>query len=280
MTSQKIPDRLGLMRAQVIADDVNGSLRSLAGDEIFQKGDELCTGVAGAGLADDLPAPGLKGCIERERSMAIIFKAVSFRPTGRERQDGVQTIQRLDGTLFVDTEHCGVQRRFEVQADDIGRLLFKFRIGTGHIAAQSMGLDPGPSPHPSHPAVRNTQIPCQLSGAPMSRSIGRRLLSRFQNSGLQGNDLLRDNLATMSGIQTRQAFFNKTLFPPSNEHLAAAFLFHNGSIRLSGSPGEGSPSRAALLLLSSFGRLPFFSVPAAHAAPISTVLLPPTKLNK
>ena len=48
MTSQKIADCLGLMRAQVIADDVNGLLRSLAGDQIFQKGDELCTGVAGA----------------------------------------------------------------------------------------------------------------------------------------------------------------------------------------------------------------------------------------
>jgi hypothetical protein len=225
VTSQKIADRLGFMCAQVIADDVNGSFWSLTGDEIFQKGDELCTGVAGTGLADDLAAPGIKGCVERERSMAIIFKAVSFSPTGRERQDGVQTIQRLDGTLFVDTEHCGVERRFEVQPDDIGGFLFEFRIGTGHIAAQSMGLDPGPSPHPSHPAVGNTQIPCQLSGAPMSRSIGRRLLSRFQNPGLQGNDLFRDNLATMSGIQTRQAFFNKTLFPPSNEVLATTFLF-------------------------------------------------------
>ena len=46
MTSQKIADRLGFMRAQVIADDVNDSFWSLTGDEIFQKGDELCTGVA------------------------------------------------------------------------------------------------------------------------------------------------------------------------------------------------------------------------------------------
>ncbi len=125
VTSQKIADRLGFMCAQVIADDVNGSFWSLTGDEIVQKGDELCTGVAGTGLADDLAAPGIKGCVERERSMAIIFKAVPFRPTGRERQDEVQTIQRLDGTLFVDTEHCGVERRLEVQPDDIGGLLFE-----------------------------------------------------------------------------------------------------------------------------------------------------------
>src|SRR5260370_41246821 len=171
MTSHKIADCLGFMRAQVIADDVNASFWSLAGDQLFQKGDELCTGVAGAGLADDLAAPGIKGGIERERSMAIIFKAVSFSPTGRQRQNGVQTIQRLDGTLFVDTEHCGVKRRFEVQADDISRLLFKVRVGTGHIAAHAMGVDPRPDPHPRPPALRNPPIPSPLSCAPMSRAI-------------------------------------------------------------------------------------------------------------
>ena len=79
---QKIADRLGFMCAQVIADDVNGSFWSLAGNQIFQKGDELCTGVAGAGLAHDLAALGIKSCIERKGSMTIILKAVSFSSTG------------------------------------------------------------------------------------------------------------------------------------------------------------------------------------------------------
>ena len=135
MTGQKIADCFGFMRAQVVANDVNGPFWSLAGDQIFQKRNELRTGVAGAGLADDFPAPGIKGRIERERSMPIIFKAVSFGATGRKRQHRIQTIQRLDGTLFVDTEYCGAQRRLEVQANDIGRLLFKLRIGARHVAA-------------------------------------------------------------------------------------------------------------------------------------------------
>jgi hypothetical protein len=42
----------------------------------------------------------------------------------------------------------------------------------------------------------------------------------------------------MSRIQTRQAFFNKTLFPSSNEVLTAAFLLNNGSIRLPGSQSK------------------------------------------
>src|SRR5258708_16128407 len=54
MTSQKITDCLGLMRAQVVTDDVHGLLLGLACEEIFQKGDELCAGVAGASLAQYL----------------------------------------------------------------------------------------------------------------------------------------------------------------------------------------------------------------------------------
>src|SRR5260370_26419748 len=82
MTDQKIADRLGFMRAQVIADDVNDSFWSLTGDEIFQKGDELCTGVAGAWLGGDLPAPGVKSCVDGGSSMAVIFKNPLFTPPG------------------------------------------------------------------------------------------------------------------------------------------------------------------------------------------------------
>jgi hypothetical protein len=46
MTGQKIGDCFGFVCAQVVANDVNGLLRSLAGDQIFQKSNELRTGVA------------------------------------------------------------------------------------------------------------------------------------------------------------------------------------------------------------------------------------------
>jgi len=80
MTSQKITDRLGLMRAQVITDDMHGLLLGLACEEIFQKRDELCAGVAGASLANHLAAGGMERRVQRERAVAIILKAVSFGP--------------------------------------------------------------------------------------------------------------------------------------------------------------------------------------------------------
>ena len=78
MTGQKIADCFGFMRAQVVANDVNGLLWSLACDQIFQKGNELRTGVAVAGLADNFPALGIKSRKERQRSMAVVSKAVPF----------------------------------------------------------------------------------------------------------------------------------------------------------------------------------------------------------
>src|ERR1700730_11079822 len=88
MMGQKITDGFGFMRAQVVANDVNGLLWSLAGDQIFQKRYELRTGVAVAGLAEHLPAFGIKSRIERQRSMPVVFKAVSFGATRRSGRTG------------------------------------------------------------------------------------------------------------------------------------------------------------------------------------------------
>jgi hypothetical protein len=60
------------------------------------------------------------------------------------------------------------------------------------------------------------------------------LLSGAKNLGFLADDVLGDNFATMPGIKPRQAFRSKTFFPTSDEILAAAFLLHDGSIRLPG----------------------------------------------
>ena len=72
----------------------------------------------------------------------------------------------------------------------------------------------------------------------MSRTVGRRLLSRVQNLGFLADDVLRDNLATVPGIKPRQALPTKTFFPARDEILAAAFLLHDGAIRLPGRQPE------------------------------------------
>src|SRR6516165_5304367 len=78
--------------------------------------------------------------------MAVILKAVSFGPARGQGQNRVQAVQRLDGTLFVNAEDRRVKRWLEVQANDVGCLLFKLRVSASHVAPESMGLNPGASP--------------------------------------------------------------------------------------------------------------------------------------
>src|SRR5260370_26621309 len=89
MTSQKITDCLGLMRAQVIADDMHGLLLRLACDEIFQKRDELCTGVAGARLTHHLPPGGVERRPQPERALGASHATACVWPPpgGRWQQN-------------------------------------------------------------------------------------------------------------------------------------------------------------------------------------------------
>ena len=165
--------------------------------------------------------------------MAVVFKAVSFGSAGRKRQNRIQAIQRLHRTLFVDTKHCGVERRLEVQADDVSRLLFKpGRCWPYSGAVDGVGFRRESTPELPDCAKRPDAQKAFACSNESSRRGG--LLCGVQNPGFLTDDLLRDNLAMMSRIQTRQAFFNKTLFSPSNEILATAFLLNDGSIRLPG----------------------------------------------
>ena len=97
-----------------------------------------------------------------------------------------------------------------------------------------MGLNPSASPDAGDSTMRNVQMPSQFASAPMGRTVRRRLLSSVENLGFLADDVLGDNFAPMPGIKPRQALRLKTFFPASDEILAAAFLPHDGSIRLPG----------------------------------------------
>ena len=68
--------------------------------------------------------------------MAVILKTVALGASRRERQDRVETIQRLNGCLFIDAEYRGMVRRTKVETNNFGSLGLKLRIVAGHIAFQ------------------------------------------------------------------------------------------------------------------------------------------------
>ena len=59
----------------------------------------------------DAAGGGVERSIRGKRSVAVVLEAVAFGASGGEWQDGIETIQGLNGGLLVDAEHGGVLRR-------------------------------------------------------------------------------------------------------------------------------------------------------------------------
>jgi hypothetical protein len=110
MLLEELADQLSFASGEIVENDVNLLPRRAQGYDFLEKGNELAAGVAGGGFAVD--AAG--GCIERgvqgKRAVALVLEAVAFGASGRERQDGIETIQGLNGGLFIDAKHGGVLR--------------------------------------------------------------------------------------------------------------------------------------------------------------------------
>src|SRR5260221_9659370 len=116
--------------------------------------------------------------------MTKIFKAMPFGSARGERQNRVQSVECLDRALLIDTAHCSVERWLKVQANDVGRLLFKLRAIAGHVPTHSMRLNTEIAPDTAHARLTNAQLFGQPIPAPMGRTISRTLTRGLQDTRL------------------------------------------------------------------------------------------------
>ena len=61
--------------------------------------------------------------------MPDVLEAVSLGATGRQRQNGIAAVERLNRGLLIHAEDGGMLRRIQIQADDLRRLLLEIGIG-------------------------------------------------------------------------------------------------------------------------------------------------------
>src|ERR1700740_1053197 len=71
---------------------------------------------------------GFQRGVQGKRAVAVIFEAVALGAAGRKRQDWIEPIQSLNGSLLIDAENRCMLRRVQIQADDVSRLALEIRI--------------------------------------------------------------------------------------------------------------------------------------------------------
>src|ERR1700682_561040 len=103
--------------------------------------------------------------------MTKILKAMPFGSARGEGQNRVKAVECLDCALFIDTEDRSVYRRLNVQADNIGGLLFKLRVIAGHVTTQAMRLNTEMAPDTADARLAKAQLFGQPIAAPMGRTV-------------------------------------------------------------------------------------------------------------
>ena len=228
---KEFKNSLGLVRTQIIGNDVDLATCRLTRHDLCKEIDELCTGMACTGFGQHFSGLCVQSAVERKRSVAVVLKAMPFGPAGRKGQNRVQAIQRLDSTLLVDTEYSGVHRWFEVQADDVSRFVFKLRIITDHVAAPTVGLESKLPPYSTDRRLTDTHLLGKPITAPVGRAVGRSASGEFQNPrfGLSRAAAVLGSAVTR--IQANQSLLLKALLPKANVTIGATESLANFTVR-------------------------------------------------
>jgi len=108
---------------------------------------------------------GVERGIQRKRAMPVVLKPVALGASRRQRQNGIEPVQRLDGGLFIHTEHGSVLRRIEVQAQNIHGFTFELGIVARQVTFQTMRLETGFFPDPMHGIFAQAEHRCGNSNA-------------------------------------------------------------------------------------------------------------------
>jgi len=213
MIDEEAANRLRLVRRQVIEDDVDFLGARGAGHHLAQEVHEGGTGVPRHRLADDFAGLRVQGRKQRQRAVAVVLEPVSLGASGRQRQHGIEPIERLNGGLLVHGEEGGVLRRIDVQADDIRRLALEVGIVGLHVPLEAMRLQTGASPGIRDVVVIDLQQARQFPRAPMRAAIRRSLSRLLENPRFHLCRQHRGWLRMVTRLQAVQAFREEPTTP-------------------------------------------------------------------
>jgi hypothetical protein len=202
MLLEELANRLSFVRGEIVEDDVNLLPRRAQGYNFLEKGNELATGVASSGFAVDTTGGGIQRSIQGERSVPVVLEAVTFRASRRERQDGIEAIQGLNGCLLINAEHSRVLGRAQKEAEDIGRFGFELGIVAGHVAFEAVRLQARFLPNPIHGVFTDAQHGGQFAATPVRRPVAGLPPRGGQDAGAQSGSQHTGLLAGMIGVQS------------------------------------------------------------------------------
>src|SRR5258705_1668657 len=108
MLLQELPHQRGLVSREIVEDDVDLLIGRAQGHDFLQEDDKVVAGVACSSLSVNAAGRCIQRRIQRQGSVPVVFKSVALGAARRKRKHRIEAIQRLNGSLLIDTEHGGM----------------------------------------------------------------------------------------------------------------------------------------------------------------------------
>ena len=86
MIGEELRDPPGLMRREVVGDEMDLATPGLQRNNLAQKSHKLLGGMVGSGLTQDLATFGVERGVARKRAMPIVLEAVALSSPRAQRQ--------------------------------------------------------------------------------------------------------------------------------------------------------------------------------------------------
>jgi hypothetical protein len=221
---EKFSDPFGFVSREVIDNSVNGFSGRLGRDQFTQKGDKLSTGVTRGSFAKDLAVLGFQRGVKRQSAVAEVFETMSLCSTRRKGQYRIKSVQSLNRALFIHAEDRRVDRRLEIEPNDIGRFGLEIGVVARHVMAQTVRLEPGSGPHPRYACLICAERFGQSARAPLRGAVRGFAMQSPVNDACRKFLASRPRLpAAMATKESRESFGDKAL-PPQSYGIDAALL--------------------------------------------------------
>lgn len=166
------------------------------------------------------------------------------QPARGKRQDGIETVQSLDGGLLIHAENDGVRRRVQIEADDVGGLGFKIGVVADHVMAQPMRLETVATPDSGHRHMGGSQPFGQAATAPLGAAVVGATPRPLQNPGLQLGRAFGHGTSLVPGDQPADACRTKPAGPALHIRRTASQI--GGGLRKPRPPANARMTRARL----------------------------------
>ncbi|MDQ0938629.1 hypothetical protein QFZ67_000334 [Streptomyces sp. V1I1] len=168
MGQQPPPDRLGLVGAVVVHDQVHVQAGRDLPVELGEKLLELRGAVSAVERADHLAARGIQRGEQGGGARAQGVVAAAFGHPGHHREHRLGPVQRLDLRLLIHAQHQRPLRRVEIQTHHVVHLVHKERVGGRLERLGAVRLETEGPPDPRHRRLRHAGPPGHRPGRPVS----------------------------------------------------------------------------------------------------------------